>query len=165
MTDSVLHQKLKQLSTKLLENGYMVATAESCTGGLVAKSATDLEGSSEWFSRALVTYTNTSKHELLSVNESTLKRFGAVSEQTVIEMVNGLLAFDEISLGVSISGIAGPGGGSDEKPVGTVFIAWKLLDKPVLAKRFLFNGDRSEIRQQAAIEAVNGLIDCLRSDQ
>ncbi|MCK4708798.1 MAG: nicotinamide-nucleotide amidohydrolase family protein [Gammaproteobacteria bacterium] len=165
MNETDLEAHLIQLSGLLKKRSYRMATAESCTGGWVAKAATDLAGSSDWFDRGLVTYSNDAKQELLGVSIQTLDQYGAVSEQTVIEMAEGLLRFDAVSIGVAISGIAGPGGGSDEKPVGTVWIAWKDTDHSVLSHCYFFTGNRQQIRLQAAIEAVKGLILLLKSDQ
>ena len=154
---------ISELATLLRSKNYKMATAESCTGGWVAKAATDLAGSSDWFDRGLVTYSNEAKQDLLGVSALTLEMYGAVSQQTVTEMVNGLLRVNSISLGVAISGIAGPGGGSVEKPVGTVWIGWQEKGNVTVSKRYLFKGDREQIRLQAAIEAVSGLITLLES--
>lgn len=165
MKETQLREKISVLAKLLLSKEYKMATAESCTGGLLAKVATDQAGSSAWFSRGIVTYSNTSKHELLGVKTSTLDEFGAVSRETVNEMVTGLLGSDEVSIGVSISGIAGPDGGSKEKPVGTVWIAWKLLTGEIVSHCFFFDGDRQQVRLQATLEAINGLISLLQADQ
>jgi nicotinamide-nucleotide amidase len=165
VTELELSNQLQALSSLLLSHGYKLATAESCTGGWVAKAATDLAGSSVWFDRGLVTYSNESKQELLGVSLSTIEEFGAVSLNTVDEMVCGLLKIKSVSIGVAISGIAGPDGGSTEKPVGTVWIAWKVVDKAVTHQCYLFSGNREQVRLQAAIEAVKGLIRLLSSDQ
>lgn len=165
MTRTQLKDKVSVLATLLESREYMMATAESCTGGLLAKAATDQAGSSAWFSRGIVSYSNFSKHELLGVSLSTIETYGAVSRQTVEAMVDGLLKSEEVSVGVSISGLAGPGGGSLEKPVGTVWIAWKMLDNDVISRCFMFSGDRETIRYQAALEAINGLILLLQTDQ
>jgi len=165
MYKTQLKERISVLAKVLESKDYMMATAESCTGGLLAKVATDQAGSSGWFSRGIVTYSNLSKHELLGVDLSVLENYGAVSQQTVDAMVNGLVKSDEVSIGVSISGIAGPDGGSADKPVGTVWVAWKLLDGDVISRCFLFAGDRETVRLQAAIEAANGLISLLNTDQ
>ena len=145
--------------------GHKLATAESCTGGWVAKAATDLAGSSDWFDRGLVTYSNNSKQQLLGVSEQTLEQNGAVSEQTIIEMVEGLFNFDGVSIGVAISGIAGPAGGSIDKPIGTVWIAWKSNTSTTITKCYSFKGDRLQVRLQAAIEAISGLSQLIKSEQ
>ena len=115
-----------QLAHRLVERGVMLVAAESCTGGWLAKACTDLPGSSAWFERGFVTYTNEAKQEMLGVTAETLQAHGAVSEPTVAEMAAGALAHSRAQISVSISGIAGPGGGSEEKPVGTVCFGWAL---------------------------------------
>lgn len=165
VTELELSNQLQALSGLLLSHGYKLATAESCTGGWVAKAATDLAGSSAWFDRGLVTYSNEAKQELLGVSPATIAQFGAVSLNTVEEMVNGLLNIESVSVGVAISGIAGPDGGSVEKPVGTVWIAWKVTDNEATHQSYLFSGNREQVRLKAAIEAVKGLIQQLSFDQ
>jgi nicotinamide-nucleotide amidase len=149
---------VQQVADGLLEAGLMLATAESCTGGWVAKVLTDIAGSSEWFDRGFVTYSNTAKQEMLGVREQTLSEQGAVSEAVVKEMVVGALASSGASLALSVSGIAGPGGGSLEKPVGTVWFAWQRTGGPVQAACHHFSGDRDSVRQQAVIVALNGVL-------
>ena len=165
MTESELLESINQLSLLLTSTHTRLATAESCTGGWIAKVATDIEGSSAWFDRGLVTYSNQSKQDQLGVKEATLEQYGAVSHQTVEEMVNGLTRYSGVTIGVAVSGIAGPGGGTDEKPVGTVWISWKIKGNPSLSQHYLFSGNREQIRLQAAIMAVNGLISLLEADQ
>ena len=151
-------QKLAQLTgERLISKKMRLATAESCTGGWVSKVITDIDGSSQWFECALVTYSNQSKLDLLGVPEQTLVEFGAVSEQTVKAMVLGLLDRCNADIGVSISGIAGPGGGSDDKPVGTVWMAWAIAGKVVECVRYTFTGDRDQIRNEAVFEALKGV--------
>ncbi|MCK5336684.1 MAG: nicotinamide-nucleotide amidohydrolase family protein [Gammaproteobacteria bacterium] len=164
-TEAQLTDTLTELAELLILNNFKMATAESCTGGWVAKASTDIEGSSNWFDRGLVTYSNDAKQELLGVSSRTLEQNGAVSKETVIEMVDGLLLFDAVSIAVAISGIAGPGGGSDEKPVGTVWIAWKQRGQTSLSHRYLYTGNREQVRLQASIDAVLGLTRLLKSDQ
>ncbi len=163
--ETELTEKMLVLSKLLLSSGYKLATSESCTGGWVAKAATDLPGSSLWFDRGLVTYSNAAKTELLGVKEDTLNSHGAVSQQTVEEMVAGLLTAKPVSIGVAISGIAGPDGGSEEKPVGTVWIAWQIENKPAESQCYLFAGNRQQVRLQASIQAVVGLICLLKNAQ
>ncbi len=165
MTEEALNSIMSKLAELAIQHNLMLGTAESCTGGLIAKTATDLTGSSQWFSRGIVTYSNTAKEEMLGVPAVTLQQFGAVSEQTVLAMVEGLLGSDEVNIGVSVSGIAGPGGGTKEKPVGTIWIGWKLRQNPAFARCFHFQGDRHEIRLQACVAAISGLIDCIENDQ
>ena len=140
----------------------MLVTAESCTGGMIAQIMTAHAGSSGWFDRGFVTYTNQSKHELLNVSNATLDQYGAVSEQTVAEMLTGALNHSQATIAIAVSGIAGPGGGSDEKPVGTVWIGWARKDQLPTVKQFHFAGDRGAVRQAAAQTALNGVLDLVQ---
>jgi len=133
----------------------MLATAESCTGGWVAKVCTDLAGSSAWFDRGFVTYSNQAKQDMLGVSAATLAASGAVSEQAVVEMVSGTLASSRAHWALAVSGIAGPGGGSADKPVGTVWFAWGGPDGWRLAQQFCFEGDRDAVRRQAVLKALD----------
>lgn len=152
------------LADHLLQRGQSLACAESCTGGWLAKVCTDRAGSSAWFDRGVVSYTDQSKQELLGVSAATLDRFGAVSEQTVREMATGIVARSAAQWGVAISGIAGPGGGSPEKPVGTVWLAWAGPDEWLVARRCSFQGDREGIRRQAVAAALDGLLERLDAE-
>jgi nicotinamide-nucleotide amidase len=144
------------LAAELTARGERLAVAESCTGGLIAVACTDLAGSSAWFERGLVTYSNAAKSALLGVPEALLAEHGAVSEASVRAMAEGLLARAPVQHTIAVSGIAGPGGGSDAKPVGTVWIAW--AGQPgVAAVRHLFPGDRAAIRAAAVRVALEGL--------
>ena len=156
MTDS-LSQRVRQLADELIERGLRVCTAESCTGGLIAKSFTDLPGSSAWFERGFVTYSNQAKMDLLQVREATLRADGAVSLETALQMAAGALANSAADLAVSVTGIAGPDGGSEEKPVGTVCFGFAIGDR-VDAERCHFDGDRTAVREQSALHAVEGLL-------
>ncbi len=156
--DDVLRALAAELAAFLLREGGMLAVAESCTGGWVAKICTDLTGSSGWFERGFVTYTNESKQEMLGVSSETLERFGAVSEQTVAEMAMGALARSHAQLTLAISGIAGPSGGTAEKPVGTVCFAWARSGVGTAAERLCFDGDREQIRRQAVAHALQGAL-------
>ena len=156
MSDSLL-QRVYQLADKLTERGLRVCTAESCTGGLIAKSFTDLPGSSAWFERGFVTYSNQAKMDLLQVREATLRADGAVSLETALQMAAGALANSAADLAVSVTGIAGPDGGSEEKPVGTVCFGFAIGDR-VDAERCHFDGDRAAVREQSALHAVEGLL-------
>lgn len=157
-----LHEKLSQkLGRLLLENHHCLASAESCTGGGVATAITEISGSSQWFDRAFVTYSNEAKIEMLNVQGATLEQHGAVSEETVIEMVQGALKASRATLAVSISGIAGPGGGSEAKPVGTVCFAWASLDGWKKVETMHFLGDRAQVREQAVYHALITLHDYL----
>lgn len=147
-----------QLGAILRSRGQWLGTAESCTGGLIAKLLTDVAGSSAWFDRGLVTYSNEAKMDLLGVPSSILETHGAVSGACARAMVAGLLQKAPLDWGIAVTGIAGPGGGSDEKPVGTVWIAWQRRLSTADAERFLFPGDRSEVRAATATAALEGLL-------
>lgn len=149
---------LRRIATTLLARGEQLAFAESCTGGLLAKLATDLAGSSAWFERGLVTYSNQAKQELLGVTERVLAEHGAVSEACALAMAEGLLAHAPVDWCVAVTGIAGPGGGSADKPVGTVWIAWARRGAPAQARLQAFDGDREAIRLQTADVALGGLL-------
>ena len=151
---SLLEQLSQQVGALLLEHQQVLVTAESCTGGGVAAAITDIAGSSGWLDRAFVTYSNEAKMEMLGVLPQTLEENGAVSEPVVIEMVQGALKHSNATMGVSISGIAGPGGGSEEKPVGTVCFAFADNQKWLLVETIHFTGDRAEVRKQAVIHAL-----------
>ncbi|MCW8917785.1 MAG: nicotinamide-nucleotide amidohydrolase family protein [Gammaproteobacteria bacterium] len=153
-----IEARVMALAALLRDRGMMLATAESCTGGWVAKACTDLPGSSHWFERGFVTYTNESKQEMLGVSPETLLTHGAVSEATVAQMARGALAQSRAQCSVAISGIAGPGGGSAEKPVGTVCFAWAVAGGEVTTERCHFDGGREAVRGQAVAHALQGLI-------
>jgi nicotinamide-nucleotide amidase len=131
-------------------------TAESCTGGWLAKCFTDLAGSSAWFDRGFVTYSNASKQDMLGVSKASLEKYGAVSEQVAKEMVQGALKNSQADIAVAITGIAGPDGGGDEKPVGTVFIAW-ASHHHVNYKRFQFEGNRESVRLASILSSMEEL--------
>ena len=141
----------------LARRGWTASTAESCTGGWVAKALTDVAGSSGWFGTGFVTYSNAAKRTLLSVRAETLERQGAVSEAVVTQMAEGARRLAEADVAVAISGIAGPGGGTDEKPVGTVWFAWAGPDG-VTAEQCRFDGDRDAVRRRSVARALEGLI-------
>jgi nicotinamide-nucleotide amidase len=146
----------------LRRHGYRLVVAESCTGGWLAKILTDLEGSSDWFDRGYVTYSNHAKLAMLGVTASTLERHGAVSEACVMEMTGGALDESGADVALAISGIAGPGGGSAEKPVGTVCFAWQFKGSEALSRRICFEGDRNQVRWQAVVYALTQLEQMLR---
>ncbi|MGF1720120.1 nicotinamide-nucleotide amidase [Vibrio kyushuensis] len=154
-------QLSKQVGQLLLETKQIMATAESCTGGGVATSITDMAGSSAWFDRAFVTYSNEAKMEMLGVKQETLEQYGAVSEPIVVEMVNGALSHSKATLAVSISGIAGPGGATEGKPVGTVCFAWASNCDWRKVETIYFEGDRESVRSQAISHALQSVIDYL----
>ena len=147
-----------RLGDALQRQGLWVATAESCTGGGIATAITEIAGSSGWFDRSFVTYTNEAKQEMLGVAAATLGDHGAVSEAVVLEMARGTLAHSRADLAVAVSGIAGPGGGSELKPVGTVWFAWACRDGRAEALLARFDGDRHAVRQQAVGQALSGLL-------
>ncbi|AHK20036.1 nicotinamide-nucleotide amidase [Yersinia similis] len=159
MSEGQLRQLSIAVGHKLKEHGAWVTCAESCTGGWVAKALTDIAGSSAYFDRGFVTYSNTAKHDLLGVSETTLARYGAVSEAVVREMAMGALKQANADFAVSISGIAGPDGGSTDKPVGTVWFGFISREGPISAKKQHFYGDRDSVRLQAAVFALQTLID------
>lgn len=154
---------INDLATSLSEAKLKVCTAESCTGGLIAKSLTDLAGSSAWFERGFVTYSNESKNEMLGVSESVIEQYGAVSEPVATAMAVGALKHSHADYSIAVTGVAGPGGGSDEKPVGTVWIGIASQNQ-VRAQKFLFDGDRELIRLMTMQLAIEQLLHLLRSN-
>jgi nicotinamide-nucleotide amidase len=151
-----------ELGDLLRRRKAVVAVAESCTGGLVAKLMTDLAGSSEWFERGLVTYSNRAKQELLGVGPDVLARFGAVSRECADAMARGLMIMTPADWAVAITGIAGPGGGSPGKPVGLVWLAWARRDGAVECAELRLTGTREQIRAASAEAAIAGLLERLR---
>jgi nicotinamide-nucleotide amidase len=152
-----------RLGELLRQHKLVMTTAESCTGGGVSAAITDIAGSSAWFDRAFITYSNEAKMEMLGVREETLAAYGAVSEETVKEMVLGALNNSHATIGVSISGIAGPSGGTDNKPVGTVCFAWADEKDWLHVSTYQFDGDREQVRQQAVYTAQQVLVEKLLS--
>ncbi|MHB0925764.1 MAG: nicotinamide-nucleotide amidase [Gallionellaceae bacterium] len=150
-----------QVGGLLKSHGLMLATAESCTGGGVAQAITDVAGSSAWFERGFITYSNLAKQQMLGVSEATLSQHGAVSEAVVREMVAGALANSAAQVALAVSGIAGPDGGTPDKPVGTVWFAWGIKHGATHAQRHQINGNRAGVRAQAAHIALQGVIDLL----
>ncbi|MDZ4142503.1 MAG: CinA family protein [Methylotenera sp.] len=163
MNDGALLNLAKELGTKLKTSGYTLALAESCTGGMVAQAVTSVAGSSTWFDRGFVTYSNAAKMEMLGVPSQILETFGAVSKETAIAMALGALKNSHAQIAGSITGIAGPDGGTIDKPVGTVCFAWAEVNKPASASTMNFHGNRQQIRQQATIAMMAGLIDRLNT--
>ena len=152
-----------QVGGLLKSHGLMLATAESCTGGGVAQAITDVAGSSAWFERGFVTYSNLAKQQMLGVGEATLKQHGAVSEATVREMVAGALANSAAQVALAVSGIAGPDGGTTDKPVGTVWFAWGVKHGETRAQRYQLDGNRAEVRVQAVRIALQGVVNLLNN--
>jgi nicotinamide-nucleotide amidase len=155
--DAALRRLAEQIARVLRDRGLMLATAESCTGGWIAKTCTDLAGSSEWFESAAVTYSNRAKQALLDVTSATLEKHGAVSRECALEMAAGVLARFEAHVAVAVTGIAGPSGGTKDKPVGTVWIAWQRRGDVACAEVFHFDGDRDAVRRQTVAEALGGV--------
>jgi nicotinamide-nucleotide amidase len=151
-------QLTKQLAGALLLGQQKICTAESCTGGLIAKTFTDLAGSSDWFERGFVTYSDQAKNEMLAVPLSIIEDYGAVSEAVATAMASGALRHSRADYSVAVTGVAGPGGGSDEKPVGTVWIAVASAGQ-MLAKRYQFDGDRQAVREATLQTAIELLLD------
>ncbi len=153
-----LEELAAHVGAALKARGWMLVTAESCTGGWLGQAITSVPGSSRWYDRGFITYTNAAKEEMLGVASATLARFGAVSEPTVREMAEGALARSHAHIAVAISGIAGPGGGSADKPVGTVCMAWALREGAGCVRTFHFDGDRAGVRRQAVAAALQGIL-------
>lgn len=149
------------LGNALRAKHALLVTAESCTGGWVAQAVTAIAGSSGWFERGFVTYSNDAKRELLGVRRETLERYGAVSEETAREMALGALASSRGTLALAITGIAGPGGGSPGKPVGTVCFAWAARGGQARSETRHFAGDREAVRRQSAERALQGALEHL----
>jgi nicotinamide-nucleotide amidase len=160
-TDERFMELARMAAARLLERGWRMASAESCTGGWLAKTATDLTGSSQWFERGFVTYSNEAKQELLKVNSATLATHGAVSAETAAEMATGALAHSRAQVALAITGIAGPSGGSATKPVGLVWFAWARCGEPPVVRSHCFDGDRDAVRRQAVAIAWEGLLSLL----
>lgn len=156
MQDARLEQLAVETGRLLAAKNLKMTAAESCTGGWIAKLVTDVPGSSAWFERGFVTYSNQSKRDMLGVREDTLTHFGAVSEQVALQMALGALVNSYADVSVAVTGIAGPGGGSAYKPVGTVWIAWADHDG-VSAQRCWFPGNRDGVRRQTVVHALQGL--------
>lgn len=156
-TDADLQALAESLGARLRASHDRLVTAESCTGGWIAKLATDIAGSSDWFDCGMAAYSYEAKQALLGVRPETLELHGAVSRETVVEMVSGALVNSGASVAVAVTGIAGPGGGSDDKPVGTVWIGWKRRGGYAEAEVFHFDGDRDAVRRQTVAAALRGL--------
>jgi nicotinamide-nucleotide amidase len=158
-------QKLSSLLGQALSvRSWTLATAESCTGGLLAGAITAIPGSSAWFERGFVTYSNESKMELLGVTPATLACYGAVSEETALEMLDGAIAHSHADVAIAITGIAGPDGGCADKPVGTVWLAWRRRHGNDSTQTHCFPGDRETVRQHAVTTALERLIALAKTD-
>jgi len=159
--DDALAMLAAAVAAELKAHGRRLVTAESCTGGWIAKVCTDLAGSSDWFERGLVTYSNEAKQSLLGVRAADIARHGAVSETVAAAMALGAVASSHADYSVAVTGIAGPGGGSPDKPVGTVCFGWALPEERIETERRLFSGDRDEIRRASVAAALSGLLERL----
>jgi nicotinamide-nucleotide amidase len=149
-------QVVEELSARLKERAWFLATAESCTGGLIACELTNVSGSSEWYAGGVVAYANRIKEDLLGVPGPVLQRHGAVSQEVVLAMARGAAERFGTQCAVAVSGIAGPSGGTPDKPVGTVWIGW-AVNGETFAERFLFQGDRLSVKRQSTMEALRGM--------
>ena len=158
-TDQELDALARRLGERLRRARDVLATAESCTGGWIAKTVTGMAGSSDWFDSGMVAYSYEAKQALLGVRPQTLEEHGAVSRECVVEMVSGALANAGGTVAVAVTGIAGPGGGSADKPVGTVWIGWKRRGGYARAQVFHFDGDRDAVRRQTVAAALGGLLE------
>lgn len=162
---SELLSLVAEVGEALKQHNKMIVTAESCTGGLIAEALTAVGGSTAWFDRAYVTYSYESKREMLGVNETTIQTKGAVSRACVEEMAIGALQQSHATVSVSCSGIAGPSGGTTDKPVGTVWIGWAMQGhEDIETELFHFDGDRESIREQTTIECLKGVLRLLSTE-
>jgi len=152
---------VQKLAASLLGKGWTMATAESCTGGWIAKCCTDLAGSSAWFDRGFVTYSNRAKQEMLGVEPAVLEAEGAVSKAIAIAMAEGARHWAGVNVALSVSGIAGPDGGAADKPVGTVWFGWSLEGQPVVSEIIHFEGGREAVRRQTLVHALSRLEELL----
>ena len=162
MTEERITELARKLGRSCKRRKVVLATAESCTGGGLAAAITCIAGSTKWFDRGFVTYSNDAKKQMLGVSQRTLRNHGAVSEQVAREMASGALRHSPADISVSLTVIAGPSGGSRSKPVGLVWFAWAVRGGPVQSRAFRFRGDRVEVRRQAVAMALQGLVDLLR---
>jgi nicotinamide-nucleotide amidase len=162
MADTQLYELAEKVGRALEARKLMLATAESCTGGWIAEAITMIPGSSAWLDRGFVTYTNDAKREMLGVRAETLERHGAVSEPVVIEMAEGALKASHAQAAVAVSGIAGPSGGTPQKPVGTVCFAWAIRDQTARAETRLLGGGREAVRRQSVVRALEVLLELVQ---
>lgn len=160
-TDAELHALTAELGDAMRSHHQTLVTAESCTGGWIAKLVTDMPGSSDWFDCGMAVYSYEAKQAMLGVRPETLMEHGAVSEETCIEMVSGALVHSGATIAVAVTGIAGPTGGTSDKPVGTVWIGWKRRGGYPHAEVFHFDGDRDAVRRQTVAAAMRGLLKSL----
>lgn len=156
--DNALFELAERLGQSLKAKGHKIATAESCTGGWIAQAITEIPGSSAWFDRGFVTYSNNAKVQMLGVSPQTLAEHGAVSTEIAQQMAMGALANSEADWAIAVTGIAGPDGGSEEKPVGTVYVAWQNKTGFSKVERLSLSGNRLQIRRQTITKAMEGIL-------
>jgi nicotinamide-nucleotide amidase len=156
--DRVLYELSQHVGEALKARGWLLATAESCTGGWVGEAVTAVSGSSAWYDRGFITYSNEAKQDMLGVNPGTLDRFGAVSEETVREMVAGTLSRSRAQVALALSGVAGPAGGTSQKPVGMVCFGLGQRDGVIRSETWQLAGDREAVRRQAVEKALLGVL-------
>ena len=161
--DARFEKLVAELALELAARGWSMATAESCTGGWIAKCCTDLAGSSAWFERGFVTYSDTAKKDALGVDARILQEAGAVSCSVALQMAEGACRRAGVDIAVAVTGIAGPDGGTLDKPVGTVWFAWSRKDHAPDAEAVCFRGDRDAVRRQTVAHALRGLIERMAS--
>ena len=159
-----LNRVAEQVGQLLQDQGFRLTTVESCTGGWIAQSVTAVAGSSVWFERGFITYSNEAKHELVGVPDLLIIENGSVSGPVARAMARGGLDHSPADVAIAVTGIAGPDGGSVEKPVGTVFVSWAQRSGALRTERFLFEGDRAAVRAQTVVEALGGLIRFIRDE-
>ena len=156
--DTKVDDVLTKIASLFSERNWRMATAESCTGGWIAKCCTDVVGSSAWFDRAYVVYSYRAKEQMLGVVHDDLLKYGAVSEEVAAQMARGAKSHANVAVTVSATGIAGPGGGMPGKPVGLVYFGWCIGDRPVECDHGIFKGNREAVRQQTVLHALQGII-------
>ena len=162
MPDTLLYELAEKTGRALEARGLMLTTSESCTGGWIAEAITMVPGSSAWFDRGFVTYTNEAKREMLGVRAETLERHGAVSEPVVLELVEGALKASRAQVAVAVSGVAGPSGGTPQKPVGTVCFAWAIEGREPHTQTRHLPGDREGVRRQSVVHVLEVLLELLQ---
>ena len=161
MSESTALLMAERLAEALLVSGSKLVTAESCTGGGIGYVLTSIAGSSQWYERGFITYSNESKQELLGVSHHTLVSYGAVSEQTAAAMAQGAIDNSHADISVAVSGVAGPAGGTKDNPVGSVCFGWSERDGETKTARIVFAGGRQQVREQSILMAIQGLLDVL----
>lgn len=156
--DAELARLVENLAEKLAGSGRRMTSAESCTGGWIAKCCTDLPGSSAWFDRGHIVYSYSAKEDLLGIAHDDLVKYGAVSEEIASQMAEGARQRSGVPVTVAATGIAGPGGGMEGKPVGLVYFGWCIEDEPAVCESRIFSGDRNQVRQKTVLHALEGIL-------